>query len=728
MSDATVDSVKSGWPGVRLLTRLPAWFRVLVVAVAVFVCGVVASRPAGAGDDGPLTGDVLVAARAVEAMTRPISGVSPLTSFPADFRTVTDRVPAVVVAPDGTTRAVDPTGGCSGPAGDTEWDFGVGCRAHDLGYDLLRYAEEKGRPLPPEARKALDARLGADMHAQCDLNPRDSGARCHAVARLYAAGLEFNSWRQRWGPPGNEPILAWGFGSAVVVLLIIARLPRRRAASAGPVRSESTGEDRFAAFLRLASLGLVVVGQSLLTVLHWAGVSPNWLWLLTWGLQTIPLFYFAGGHANLLGWRAVQMSGGGYGRYLASRISWLLRPVLAFILAWVVLPLPLEFLDVPKSRVEVFGRLIAHPLWFLGLYLVAVAATPVMAWLHRHARLVTPVALIGLMIVVDALRIGLSWRTGGHLNLVLGALFLQQLGFYYTDGSLPRVSRRVLALLAMLTVPALLALIAFGGYPGTMMTVPGQPGSNLSPPTVCLLVLGLGQICAVLLVRDRVSAWLAGSRPWRVVDYVRRAPMTVYLGYLTALAAVIGVLGLLDAPAAFDWIATRPRWLAVLVLLLLPVLLVFHRFERAGALVACQTRETHRARLAATLGVGYGVLGVLGFVVTGFAGTSATLVVLQVDPMQNLIHLLLGWYLLHTARSGTCHGRRPWLLTALACVPPLLAPEPTGPMVALHVVTIAVALLAAIPKQDQGDGGEHGQPGEPLQHPEPVAGHRVQAP
>ncbi|MFI9816587.1 phospholipase A2 [Saccharothrix variisporea] len=691
----------------RWLLRLPAWSRFLLIAVAVFVCGVVASRPAGAADGRPLVGDVATAATAVQAMTSP-GGVSPLGGFPADFNEVTGRSPVSVTALDGTSRAVDPTGGCSGPAGDTEWDFGVACKAHDLGYDLLRYAEHKGQPLGPDARKALDARLSADMHTQCELNPRDNAARCHVVAGLYAAGLEFNSWRQRWGPPGHEPVLAWGFGSAVVVFLLVARLARRRE-PAPEVVAEAVVEDRFSTFLRLASLGLVVVGQSLLTVTQWAGAGANWLWLLTWVLQTIPLFYFAGGHANLAGWLAVQRQGGGYGRYLAGRITWLLRPVLAFVLAWLVLPLPLELLDVPKDRVEVFGRLIAHPLWFLGLYLVTVAATPVMAWLHRNARLVTPVVLLALMIMADALRVGFEWRTGGYLNLVLGALFLQQLGFQYE--SLRRVSRRVLVACALLTVPTLLALIAFGGYPRTMMAVPGEQTSNLSPPTVCLLVLGLGQIAVVLLARDRVSTWLAGRAPWHVVDYARRAPMTVYLGYLTALAAVVALLGLLDAPAAV------PRWLTVLVLLLLPVLLLFHRFERAAAEIACHTRETHRARLAVTLGVGFGVLGVLGFVVTGFAGEAGTLVVLRVDPLQNLIHLLLGWYLLHTARAGTCHGRRPWLLTALACVPPLLVLEPTEAMVALHGTVIAVALLAAIPKQDQGHAPEQRQPREALQHP-----------
>ena len=723
MGDVAVNTT-GGWPGLRLLARLPAWFRFVVVALAVFVCGVIASRPAGATDTSPLSGDVAVAAKAVEAMAHP-SGANPLVAFPADFNEVTNREPAVVVGVDGSTRAIDPNGGCSGPAGDTEWDFGTGCKAHDLGYDLLRYAEHKGRPLGQEARKSLDARLARDMHAQCDANPRGHATRCHATAQLYAAGLEFNSWRQRWGPPGHEPVLAWGFGSAVVVFLLIARLPglaHRRRHDTDPdepvdAPRPRVTHDRYATFLRLGALALVVIGQSLITVLHWAGVSATWLWLLTWVLQAIPVFYFAGGHANLAGWHAVQADHGGYGRYLAARISWLLRPVLAFVLAWLVLPLPLELLDVDKSRVEMFGRLIAYPLWFLGLYLVAVVATPVMAWLHRNARLVTPVALVAVMIAVDLARIGFAWRTGGYLNLVLGALLLQQLGFYYADGSLQRVSRKVLAGLALAAVPALSALITFGGYPRTMMSLPGEGSSNLSPPTVGLLVLGLAQICLVLLLKPRITAWLAGSRTWRVVDFARSAPMTVYLGYLTVLAAVIGVLGLLDSPAAFDWVATRPRWLVVLVLLLVPVLVVFHRFERNASLIPCRTRETHRTRLAVTLGAGYGVLGVLGFVVTGFAGAAGTLVVLDVDPLQNLIHLLLGWYLLHTARAGTCHGRRPWLLTALACVPPLLALEPTGAMVVLHGATIAVALLAAIPKQDQAHAGEHRQPRPALQHP-----------
>ncbi|MFD9735907.1 phospholipase A2 [Umezawaea sp. NPDC059074] len=695
------------------------------MALAVFVCGVIASRPAGATDDRPMSADVAAAAKAVQSMTNPSRTHNPLDDFPKDFGQVQGRNPQVTTTADGTVRAYHPDGECSGPAGETEWNFGLACKAHDLGYDLLRYAENKGQPLGPDARRSIDAQLSRDMHAQCHNNPRDSEAQCHAVAQLYAGGLGFNSWRQRWGPPGHEPVLAWGFGSAVVVFLLLARLPGRKRDKVTKLPVDfvprPAKQDRYATFLRLASLGLVVLGQSVLTVMHWAGVSANWLWLLTWVLQAIPIFFFAGGHANMLAWQEIKSDHGGYGRYLSSRIAWLLRPVLAFVLAWLVLPLPLELLDVPKVRVEAFGRLIAYPLWFLGVYLVAVAVTPLMAWLHRQLRLGTPLVLTVVMVTVDGVRVIFDWRTGGYLNLMLGALLLQQLGFFYADGSLQRVSRKVLSVLASLTVPALLGLITYGGYPRTMMAMPGEAGSNLSPPTVCLLVLGLGQICLVALFRERTTLWLSGRRQWSVVTFARTAPMTVYLGYLTVLAAVVGVLGLLDAPdaAAFtvaDWLA-RPRWLAVLVLLLMPVLLVFHRFESHASRSPgfhWTSAESHRSRLAATLGVAFGAFGVLGFVATGFAGTTATLIVLQVDPLQNLIHLLLGWYLLHMARAGTCHGRRSWLLAAMACVPPLLVLEPNTLGVVLHVSTIALALLAAVAKQHPSHQAEHREPEKAL--------------
>ncbi len=635
----------------KLLLRLPAWFRFTVITLAVFVCGVIASRPAS-GDNGIAhTGDVVAAANAVAAFVTPSATHDPQINLPSDFAKEAGRDPKTVQAPDGTLRVVDATGGCSGPAGDTEWDFSAACRAHDMGYDLLRYADHKGHPLGQDARRSLDDQLTTDLHTQCRLNPRGAEQTCHAVAETYAMGLKFNSWRQRWGPPGHEPVTAWAFGSAIVVFLLLARLRKRdrheELPSAAPVE-----QDRYATFLRLLSLSLLVLGETVATLAHLRGVGTPWLW----ALQAVPLFFFAGGHANLRSWQAHE---GGFGCWVSSRTSWLLRPVLAFVLLWVVLFTALNLVDV---KVDAYSRLITHPLWFLGVYLIAVAATPAAAWLHKNFRRTTPAVLALVTLAVEVARASTDWKTGGYVNLIVGALLMQQAGFFYADGTLQQISRRVLAALGAITLPA---LVFFSDYPRSTV------------------VLGVAQVCLALLARGRVTAWLEG-RSWYVVNFARRAPMTVYLAYLVGVGAVVGLLGLTHAPT----------WL---VFLLLPLPLLFHRFESKLVRFPRLNHESHRTRLATGMGVVFGTLGVLGFVVAGFLG-DGLLVLLPVDPLQNVIHLLLGWYLIHTARTGSCDTRLPWLLTALACVPPMLALEPSLPVVVLHFVAIGLAVLAAIPR------------------------------
>jgi len=150
---------------------------------------------------------------------------------------------------------------------------------------------------------------------------------------------------------------------------------------------------------------------------------------------------------------------------VSSRTSWLLRPVLAFVLLWVVLFAALNLLDV---RVDAYSRLITHPLWFLGVYLLAVAATPAAAWLHQQFRRTAPFVLMLVTLGVEVTRTSTDWKTGGYVNLIVGALLMQQIGFFYADGTLQKISRRTLAALGAVTLPA---LVFFSDYPRSMMVL-----------------------------------------------------------------------------------------------------------------------------------------------------------------------------------------------------------------------------------------------------------------
>ena len=159
------------------------------------------------------------AARAIRAVTNGEPAAA--NRLPADFQAVIGYRPSIVR--DGPTRA---NGGCSSPFGGTGYHFSAACRQHDLGYDLLRYANAKGQPLAPWARKAVDDRFARQTHARCD----DLG--CQLMAGLYIGIVEFNSWRQGYGTPVVEPIgklaLPVVAGLSTALLLGVLPPPRRR--------------------------------------------------------------------------------------------------------------------------------------------------------------------------------------------------------------------------------------------------------------------------------------------------------------------------------------------------------------------------------------------------------------------------------------------------------------------------------------------------------------------
>jgi hypothetical protein len=681
------------------------------VLIAV-VFAVIASRPSTPATHQP-TGDAAKAEQAINDLLAPQSGRDALADIPADFTAVIGHTPVHLPAPDGTMRSVHIEGGCSSPWGDdnTRWDYSVGCKAHDLGYDLLRYADAKGQPLAPDLRERLDDRLSMDMHNMCDINPRGSRSTCQLVASLYSVGLVINSWHQRWGPPRAEPIGPWTVGLIVIALLIAAGVPaltrprRRQPATLEPTLDEGErAQSRYLSFLRILSLTGIVFAESILALASWGPGQAGWVWPLTWVLQLVPLFFLAGGHANLLAWRATRAAGGGFAGYLTGRIGWLLLPVLAFVTAWLVVPLSLELLDTPEEAIAAFGRIVLQPLWLLGLYLLVVAALPAMLRLHRRSPIATPLVLLVLTVSIAlAGRGSVAAYAGG----ILLALLFQQLAFHYADGTLWRIPRAGLIAAAATALAGLVALTTVGGFAKLLIAEPTEYAS-FAPSLLGVLLVGLIQVCLVALPRERGALRVAESAPARAVAVVRAAPMTTYLFYLCAMLVLAGVIAAARTaglPASgTDWL-TQPRRILALALIGIPTLLAFVLFERRASTPPAVLEEPEpRQRtavpldaVAAVLGVAYGALGILGFAATGITGesTAPSLFGLPLDPMANLIHLLLGWYLLHCVRIQTTTRSWPWLLTAIASVAPMVTTV-SGPGMVLHGVTMAGAVVTAI--------------------------------
>jgi hypothetical protein len=194
--------------------------RILAVAAGFLVIATLG----GWGQERPAPGSGQPqAALAVRAMTSDAPNAASL--MPADFPAVMGYRPTIARW-SGRNEPTRSDGACSSPFGGTGYHFTDDCKRHDLGYDLLRYANDKGQPLGPWARKAIDAHFDRQTHHGC----HDLG--CTITADVYTAVVRFNSWRQGYGTPRFEPLSALlapvAAGLAAALLLGALPLSERR--------------------------------------------------------------------------------------------------------------------------------------------------------------------------------------------------------------------------------------------------------------------------------------------------------------------------------------------------------------------------------------------------------------------------------------------------------------------------------------------------------------------
>ncbi|WP_256670604.1 hypothetical protein [Nocardia cyriacigeorgica] len=149
------------------------------------------------------------AADAVADLTS--GGPGSAAAIPDEFAAVMGYRPAVV---DGLL--LNPHGDCSSPV-PLPAEFETACKAHDLGYDLLRYADRQGAPLGPWARQALDRTLGDRMSLACDARTGSfARGRCHVMAGVADTVVDLNSRRQDYGVPVTESFLGAGAADSPV--------------------------------------------------------------------------------------------------------------------------------------------------------------------------------------------------------------------------------------------------------------------------------------------------------------------------------------------------------------------------------------------------------------------------------------------------------------------------------------------------------------------------------
>lgn len=325
--------------------------------------------------------------------------------------------------------------------------------------------------------------------------------------------------------------------------------------------------------------GPVLQRQGLLQIAPWT--HP-----FTWFLQVMPLFFLVGGYVNLRSWRTARGAGRTYGTWLAGRTGRLTRPVVPLLVFWALVTPAAETLGLGEDWLGIAGRASLVPTWFLAVYVVVVALTPVTSWAWERAGVWTVVGGLAAAGLVDAVSLRLEGDAAlavGALNALLVWATLHQVGYGWLDGSLQGPLRG--AVLLAVGVLGAVVLVRWGPYALSMVGVSGFGVDNALPPRVTLLLVGLGQAGAVLLAERLLARVVARRRVWLVVALVGSRAMTVYLWHLTALgilAAVslwLGGLGLDPLPGTSEWWWDRLPWFALLAVTTAAVVQLVGRFE-----------------------------------------------------------------------------------------------------------------------------------------------------
>ncbi|MCP2335726.1 acyltransferase family protein [Actinomadura rupiterrae] len=318
-----------------------------------------------------------------------------------------------------------------------------------------------------------------------------------------------------------------------------------------------------------------------------------------------------------------------YRAWLERRAVRLVKPVPILLAVWAgAVPL-LLVAGYPAGTIGSLINLVLDPLWFLLVYLGLTALTPIVAGAVRRWGAWAAALPVAATALIDLSRFALggppwlSWLTVASAWLVpftLGAAWAHGSFTPHNPSSPAEPSRsngprrlrdprhagpgrdgpaRGLARdgartwlgpLALLVGggAAAIGLVVFGGYPASMVGVPGQPVSNLSPPTLAAVAFGLAQCGAALLLRGPLARLMRRPVLWAGVAMVNLSAMTLFLWHQTAMLGVSALVtritdtvpGLLDPPGHPGWIFHRLVWIPVFAAVLAGLWSLAHRFER----------------------------------------------------------------------------------------------------------------------------------------------------
>jgi len=353
--------------------------------------------------------------------------------------------------------------------------------------------------------------------------------------------------------------------------------------------------NRYVDFLRSISILVVIIGHWMIATAyvvngemdagHLLAGRPQLHWL-TWLFQVMPIFFIVGGYSNAVSLESSKRKGIGYAGWLSARLNRLVAPLLVLLVAWAVIAVAMSLFGARPIVIQYVSQAALIPTWFLAIYIVVVILAPLAYKFWQRFGFTSFLVFAAGAVLTDVAFFAADMRWLGWTNYLWVWLAVHHLGFAWRDDRLGRVAKRLLFSAAGFV--ALWSLTSYGPYPLAMVGSPDPELSNTLPPKVTLLALGIFQFGLLLSLEQPMRRALDNLQLWTATVLINSMIMTVYLWHITvmvifaALLYLAGGIGLGIEPGTSDWWWSRPVWIAILFVLLLPVALILSPLERRG--------------------------------------------------------------------------------------------------------------------------------------------------
>ncbi len=306
--------------------------------------------------------------------------------------------------------------------------------------------------------------------------------------------------------------------------------------------------DRAIDVIRITALVGVVIGHTVMAtsiirdgVFHWENLLTTSVVFqaLTWVFQIMPLFFFAGVAAS------AHTYGGAWGGWLLKRCTRLYRPVFYYLAFWTV-ALMVAHRALPVHVYEPIAGISIQLLWFLGAYVLVLAAVPMLTRIDTAGRLVAAVAtLYASVAVIDVIRINEpSWNWLGYANLAVW-LVPGMFGVAYRYRLLTTSNAAILGF-SMLAIN--LALVRFGPYEPSLVGIEGQQLKNMAPPSLLLAGHAIMMCAFAIAAAPGIGRWARRPRVWWWTAIGNSGAMTLYLWHIPALLGMHLAFDLMGLP------------------------------------------------------------------------------------------------------------------------------------------------------------------------------------